>query len=334
VLLLERMKHVLGALSSQESIDRRVERFAGSRYGVITRAEAIAMGAGRRVIGGRISSGRWEVIHPGVYRLAGVPRSWRQELVAACLACGENAAASHRSAGALEVLPGLAPGPVELTVPRGRRVDRPGLLVHQTVKLDAVDVTTIDGIPVTTPTRTIIDLAAILEANHLEEVLDDALRRRLTSIGRLRWRIEALGRRGRPGIRSIDELVRARRGTGVPGSVLETRFVQLFIKAGLPHPVLQHEIRDNGRLVAIVDLAYPDVKVAVEVDGYRWHSGRARFDRDLARRNALTALGWRVIHATATDLKDPSVLIDRISRALDVTRKERASPKARPRHMP
>jgi very-short-patch-repair endonuclease len=56
-------------------------------------------------------------------------------------------------------------------------------------------------------------------------------------------------------------------------------------------------------VVAVVDFAYPDRRIAIEVDGYRWHAGRRRWERDLARRNALTALGWRVLHVTAADIE-------------------------------
>jgi very-short-patch-repair endonuclease len=86
------------------------------------------------------------------------------------------------------------------------------------------------------------------------------------------------------------------------------------MRAGLPKPAIQHEIRDRGRLVAIVDFAYPDVRLAIEADGYRWHSGRARWRTDLQRRNAVTALGWRIVHVTWEDLeRTPDELLRLIS---------------------
>lgn len=82
--------------------------------------------------------------------------------------------------------------------------------------------------------------------------------------------------------------------------------MRLLLKAKLPLPSSQYKIRGEGRFLARVDFAYPDARLAIEVDGYRWHSGRQRWQRDLARRNVLTTLGWRVIHMTSTDLDERS----------------------------
>jgi very-short-patch-repair endonuclease len=81
--------------------------------------------------------------------------------------------------------------------------------------------------------------------------------------------------------------------------------------------VCQHEVREGGRVLARVDFAYPDLRIAIEVDGYRWHSGRARWERDLGRRNDLTALGWRVVHVTSSDLAHrPDRIVRMIAQAL------------------
>ena len=202
------------------------------------------------------------------------------------------------------LIAGVGHGRLELTVPKGVRLRRAGVLVHEARDLTGVDVTVVDAIPVTTPTRTLIDLAAVLTPDAVEEALDDALRRRLTSISRLRWRIGELSRSGRRGLSVIRTLVDARSGDpSVPQSVLETRFLRLVRRKRLPEPKSQHQVRDRGRLIAIVDFAYPDRGLAIEIDGYRWHSGRANWERDLARRNSLMSRGWRVIHITASDLE-------------------------------
>ena len=169
------------------------------------------------------ATARWESPYRGVYRLAGAPRSWRQGLLAACLAAGDGAVASHRAAAALWRLPGLDESIFEISVPKNRRVRHQGLMVHQLGGLAPLDVTRIEAIPVTNPCRTLIDLAGAVPADTLEEALDDALRRRLVSLSRLRWRLAELGRRGRPGIGTIRTLVQSRAGNdGIPESVLET----------------------------------------------------------------------------------------------------------------
>jgi very-short-patch-repair endonuclease len=215
-------------------------------------------------------------------------------------------------------LAGVEPGVFEITVPKGKAVRRRGVIVHQARDLRPVDVTVVDAIPVTTPTRTLIDLGAVVPKEAVEEALDDALRRGLTSIPRLRWRIGELATRGRRGVGVVRELVDRRAGDpAIPESVLETRLLRLIEREGLPAPVRQYQVRERGRLIAIPDFAYPDLKLAIEADGYRWHSGREQWESDLARRNALTARGWRVVHVTYRDLEHrPDEVVRTIARAL------------------
>ncbi|MGZ4209619.1 MAG: endonuclease domain-containing protein [Actinomycetota bacterium] len=85
----------------------------------------------------------------------------------------------------------------------------------------------------------------------------------------------------------------------------------------MPRPEIQYPVRDGAHLVAVVDFAFPSDLVAIEADGYRWHSGRARFQNDRARRNRLTTLGWRVIHVTWQDLlEQPRAVVEVIRRTL------------------
>lgn len=236
--------------------------------------------------------------------------------MAACLAVGNIALVSHRAAAALWALPGGDSRLVEIGFPPPQ-VRRPTIIPHELGGLTRADITRVDAIPVTTPTRTLVDLASSVSVNVLEEALDDALRRRLTSVRRVRARLTQLGTRGRPGAGHLAELVDARVDSPVTESPLETRFIRLIRGTGIRVPVSQYEIRSCGRLLARVDFAYPEARVAIEIDGYRWHSGRLRWEKDLARRNALTAVGWRVLHVTSTDLDErPDDIIDMVAGAL------------------
>jgi very-short-patch-repair endonuclease len=265
---------------------------------VFARAQATARGFSTTIVDRRLTSGVWERLYPGVYRLAGVPATWRQALFAACLAWGDGAVVSHRAAASLWGFPGFEPS-IELSVPR-RRERAHAHLVHRPGSLAAVDVTTVDAIPVTTPVRTLIDVAGCVEADVLEEALDDALRSRLVTIGRMRWRLRELGKAGRRGSRLLGELVDARGGVARgPESVLETRLLRALRAAGLPRPAVQYKVGAYR-----VDFAYPDARVAIEADGFRWHSTRQQWDNDRARRNALTALGWTLIHVTWSQLQE------------------------------
>jgi very-short-patch-repair endonuclease len=191
----------------------------------------------------------------------------------------------------------------EITVPRGRKRTSDDNIVHR-CDLDPSEITVVDAIPVTTPARTMIDLAGLVSRETLEEALDEAIRRNRKSPAQLRWVLSRTSLRGRRGIGTLRTLLDARRRSAdVPASPLETKLLHAMMRAGLPKPELQHEVRDSRSLVAVVDFAFPALKIAIEADGYRWHSGRVRWQRDLSRRNKLTALGWRVIHVTWSDLE-------------------------------
>lgn len=266
-------------------------------------------------------------MYPGVYRIAGAPGSWRQALLAACLVGGEEAFASHLAAGGLWRLSNFGSGAIEIGVPRGRRVRRPGITVHQVRALLTADLTVVDAIPVTSPTRTLIDLSSVAPIEAVEEAMDDALRRGLTSIARLRWRLAGLQRSGRAGVGVVRELVDARGGgDAIPQSVIETKFLRTLVQAGLPLPARQYRVRQRGRVLAVVDFAYPRARLAIEVDGYRWHSGRARWEYDLARRNRLTAIGWRVIHLTSRGLDHrPHHVVHMVAEALSASAQKSGS---------
>jgi very-short-patch-repair endonuclease len=310
------MTTVSGTDPKHLPLDVEISRIADAQYGVFSREQLRGLGVTNRMIYRRLASGRWERLNPNVFRVGGAPASWQQSLRAATLGWGDGSVISHRSAASIWRVAGFEPGLVELTVPRHRRRAIPGI-VHRNVLFEA-DVTIHEGIPITTPARTLIDLASVCPTHQVEEALDDVLRRKMISIPRIRWRLaEIEGDGGRPGVSLLRSLIDARAEGIVSQSVLETRLLRVMVRAGLPKPVSQYRIRDGGEQVAIVDFAFPTEKVAVEADGYRWHSGRIKWQADLKRRNRISSLGWCVIHATWDDLMDrPDQVIDSIKRAL------------------
>lgn len=218
----------------------------------------------------------------------------------ACLA-GRATCASHRSAARLWRLAGFDDAPVEVVTTVDRR-GRPDVTVYRTRDLPGCDVTRIGAIPLTTPARTIIDLAAIVDEVSLEIALDDALRRGLTSMPRLHWRLTELGRKGRAGTAPMRRLIAQRTPGPAVESALETKVIRALRSAGLPEPLRQYRIREEGETLARADLAWPAQRVILEVDSYRYHSGRLEWERDLVRRNRLEAAGWKVVHVTAQQL--------------------------------
>jgi very-short-patch-repair endonuclease len=310
------MRHPYDAGSAPLRIDEKLARLAARQHGVFSRTQAERLGATRGVISYRLRVGRWNQLSRDVFRLAGAPSSWRQDLMAACLAWGDGAVVSHRAAAALWQFLGFEPGIVELTVPEMRKRRAPGIIHRH--RLHSRDATKIDGISVTTPARTLIDLAAIVPEEELEETIDDLVVQGIVSVSTLRRRLAHVGRTGLKGTAMMRRLLDARDPSAdVPRNVFERRLLRTLRRHGLPSPLLQYAIRDEAGLIGVVDFAYPDHHLVIEADGRRWHTGRVRWEHDRKRRNRLTLLGWRVIHVTWTELATrPTAVAASVRRAL------------------
>jgi hypothetical protein len=176
--------------------DERCAHLAGKQYGVISRAQALCAGMTRRAIGVRLGAGQWEVVHPGTYVIAGSAPVWEQRAAAASLWAGREAALSHLTAAALFDLRPHRPLVIDVTTERKIRTD--GVRVHR-CGLSSIDVMLVGRLAVTTPVQTLMDLAAVLDEDRLEDCLEDALYKRLVRLPELQKRFDALGARGRKG---------------------------------------------------------------------------------------------------------------------------------------
>jgi very-short-patch-repair endonuclease len=187
---------------------------------------------------------------------------------------------------------------VEVTAVRHLRRHARNVVWHESFHLTERDVTELDGIPVTRPMRTFLDLAVVLDPKPLEQVLNDGMHRNLLSIPAIWRRWEQLGplRHGAGKVRALLERYTAdERPTE---SVLETLYFQLLRENGIATPTKQLVMRGVGR----IDFAYPDLKVSIELDGGRFHSSREAQERDRAKSNDLVAAGWRVLRFTWDDV--------------------------------
>jgi hypothetical protein len=301
----------------KRSPESSAARLARRQYGVLARKQALSVGLSTAGIARRLRSNRWEAVHPGVYRIAGTPRGWHQELMAACLLGGPGTVASHRAAAALWQLDGVRAPLPEISTPRHLR-RRLGMRIHPQRLIPSFDVTVVDRIPVTRIPRTLADLASVVPSEMLEHALDSALRGGHTTLEAVSKRAAELAASGRPGSASLrDVLSRRRPEEKPPESVLERRLMRVLESGGLPRPVPQYEIEAMGRTVARIDLAYPRQHIAIEADGYSHHSGRLAWERDRARGTALNSLGWTLLSFTWDDVtKRPNTLITRVRHAL------------------
>ena len=286
-----------------ESLDCLIASIAAAQHGIFTAADADAVGFNRNHRDGRIRAGRWCLAYPGVYRMAGAPVSWRGRLLAACWAPTGLAAASHRSAAALWALPGGCIDTVEITCHRWQRAFADGIVVHETELLSSEDVMAVDGIPATSVEQTLLGLAAVASPTVVEMALDRALRLELTTRQGLDAFVERKGARGRNGIGVIRELLRIHDPlAGMPESAMETKLKRVLRADGLPTPEFQYVIRHEGRFIARVDAAYPDLRIAIEFDSYEHHTGKLALVRDTGRRNQLLGIRWQTVTFTAADL--------------------------------
>jgi len=301
---------------SVEHAETQVLRRALANGGVVTRAEAIAIGMNSRTIDRRLASGRLVAVGPGVMCLPGVLVNEISILRAATLAL--DAVASHESAGRLHRLEGLLTSRVSVSVPVRRSNRFEGVIVHQTTDLTGDQTTDIDGIPVTDIPRTIIDLAAILTPQSLATVTDQAIRMNLTTYEAVSQRLEALARQGKPGVTKLRKLLEPRLGGQFASdSTLETRLLRVLERGGLPLPLSQFRppwLRHmNGR----VDLAYVAQRVIVEGDSRKWHGTPEAFQADRRRDNLAQLAGWIILRFTWQDITDrPSYVVATVREAL------------------
>jgi very-short-patch-repair endonuclease len=247
-----------------------------------------------------------------VYRLAAVAPSGRQAALAATLWAGPGSAVSHASAGVLWGIDGVLATRVELWVPR--RLRSKLVRVHQG-ELSNRDRRVLDSIPITSPARTIVDLAAVLDEESLDAAVDDVLHRGRTTLGVLRARVELASTEKRSGVSLLCKLLDERVGGRAAESRLETRVRRLLHGAGL-RPVQQHEVVVGGRRYRL-DFAWPALRVAVEPDGYSAHGARTAFEHDRARWADLTSVGWRLVPVTWTQAtREPSAFLERVHATL------------------
>ena len=290
------------------------------QWGVITHEQALAAGMSASTIQRQLRSGAWRRAHPATYVLRETSPSWEQALMAGCLWAGPGAVASHRAAARLHGLGvDLAPTEIVLTA---RKKGPKGLRLHVTDTLDACDVTRSRGIPVTTASRTLIDLGAVTSAPVVERALEAALRLGLTSISHLIERLDALAASGRNGVGVLRAVLRERDPRLVPtASELESMLWQIISNSHLPAPERQFVISDRDGFVGRCDFAYPAARVVVEAQSALWHLSRPKWLSDMERRNRLTVAGWRVIEIPWTDIvRHRRKVIGRLEEVLRVTK--------------
>jgi very-short-patch-repair endonuclease len=187
------------------------------------------------------------------------------------------------------------------------------VLWHRSRDLVPAHTTVRDGVPVTNPMRTLVDLGAVVKPWIVEDALDRALMSKLVPMPAVEWMLHDVARPGRRGCGVLRKVLDERALGATPADgLLEPRMARLLRDHGLPAPAFQHAV-DGFR----VDFAYPDVRLGIEVDGYDPHGARKAFDADRERQNRLVLAGWTVIRFTWTQVvREPGNVARQVRAAL------------------
>jgi very-short-patch-repair endonuclease len=301
---------------------------AAQQQSLFTTAQASTCGVSRKVLRAWARSGRVVPIHVGVWALNGVAPSPERAACAALLAHGSqhSPALCRRSAAWVWEIPGHPLEPIRLIRARGEHHPSAGT-AHTSRTLDERDLTVRRGLRLTTPTRTIFDLAGSQHPARTRRDLNDLTSRGLVSLELLDDTLVRLARKGRPGITIMRQLIEELRELGVPaGSSLELRVEELFPLAGLRGMHRQVEIGDDSSIIARVDFADLELGLVVEVDSDRFHHGLIDRQLDAAKTARLEALGLTVIRIAEREVwHDRSALVARLRHAAWECRSRRAA---------
>ena len=294
--------------------DARLAPLAARQHGAFTVAQAAAAGFSRAQIEHRVRLGTWTRLARGVLGIAGLPPTWRRSAIVPLLA-RPAAVLAERSAGQVHELvdaPLLRPS---IAVPAGSSTRVPGAGIVHRWTIDPTEVTTKDGLRVTSVARTVADLAGVLPRSRIAPTVDTAIHGRgATPVG-----IDLA-------IASSSHLTAAERDAvlaataawqGIrPGSPGEVRLLRQLAEWGIPDPVKQVPIVDGaGETVARADVGWPAARFGLEYDTDD-HHGPRRWASDEARHRAIAATGWAILHVAGRDLLPSADLRRRVERHL------------------
>ena len=290
--------------------DSQLRRLAAKQEGVVTRRQLVAAGFSDRAIRTNLQRRRLTPIFRGVY-LVGPIRGRRHREAAALLACGAAAAISHGTAAAMwELTPSSRTDAVEVSVRRGCPSSRPGLRVHRPSRLQVDEITSHQGVALTTPARTILDLSPRMSPKGLERIVAKAERAGLCDRVAI---TSILARHMRqPGSATLRAILGENGGPLLTRSEAEARFLALIRRGHLDMP------RTNAPLHGFeVDFLWPQQRLVVEIDGRAFHRSRYMFEKDRQRDAVLVAAGFRVQRFTWRQLtRESEAVLVRVAQAL------------------
>jgi very-short-patch-repair endonuclease len=290
------------------TVEQRLAGMAGAAHGVVTRAQLLAAGVTNAEIEWRLKTGALLREHRGVYRVGHRAPSIEARYLAAVRACGEHALLSGRAAGhLLGLLRGSAPPP-EVTTPAKRRVK--GVKARESRRLGSNDASSCHGIPVTSVARTLVDLAAVLPVDALARACHEAGVRHRTTPAMVDAVLER--RPNSPGATKLRQILHGE--VRVTLSKLEARFLERLRDAGLGLPQTN---RPAG--ARRVDCRWPEQRLTVELDSYRYHKSRHAWEHDRRREREAYARGDEFRRYAYDDVfVDPQLMLSELRTLLPI----------------
>jgi Transcriptional regulator, AbiEi antitoxin len=284
-----------------------VPQLGAEQHGVFALGQLEALGLTTNAVQKRAAAGRLFRIHRGVYALVPGSMLTREgHWMAAVLAAGHGAALSHRSAAHLHGLRPTSRERIDVIVPGASARAVPGVDVHRSVTLADQDVTAIDSIPVTTLSRMILDLAAVVERRAVERVINEAVDRGVFGLWAVNDQLERNPKH--PGLASVRAALGPDRA-GLTDSELEERFVSIWWPTGLPRPQTRFHIDPgDGGLLIRADFAWSEAKFDLEIDGSKYHASDRRRNATTGVTNGSSALVGRCC-ASATIRSTPTLMV-------------------------
>lgn len=297
-------------------MNRRPSLLVVARDGLVVPELVRLAGVPQQTFSAWVSAGEWQEWDNHVYGQRGLTRTFERRALAATMACGDSAVASHLTAAFLQDLFGVTrPKRIEVTVPYDELRRPKTAVLHRSRHLTEDDRGgEVAGVPVTSVARTISDIAPRHAAQQLEQIVMDAVRRDLVTADQLTLLVDRLGRT-RAGSKKLRRIIeRLHPDSTRLRSHLEVAAYPVISATRLPGLRIGFRILDaNGRVLVEVDFAYPDVKLAIEIDGLRWHSTRQQKESDDRRQNQLVEMGWTVLRFSLADIRDrPESVVARI----------------------
>jgi very-short-patch-repair endonuclease len=270
-------------------------RLAARQHGVISRKQLLDLGFTKHAIQHRVSTGRLFPIHRAVFSVGRPELDLHGRCMAAVLACGPRALVSHETAAELWGIRSSRDGPIEISVPLTVQRSLTGVRLHRRRSLGDQDRAVKSRIPLTSPVRTLVDLAARLPAPAVEAAVNEADNKDRLDPEGLRRALEQMS--SQPGVPALRRLL-DRRTFRLTDSELERRFLRLVERTGLPVP--QTGVSVNGFRV---DFFWPELGLVVETDGLRYHRTPAQQAKDRRRDQVHTAAGLTTLRFTHAQVR-------------------------------